>query len=53
MIIPTLSNTGILYKINRHRAYFEEQIQKHRALGYCIKILLVIAIGLICWHYAP
>ncbi len=53
MKIETLTNTSILYEINRHRDYFELQIQKRKALGYCIKILLVIAIGLICWHFAP
>ncbi len=53
MIIETMTNTSILYRINRDRQWLETQIQKRKALGYCIKILLVIAIGLICWHYAP
>ncbi len=49
----TLTTSGALYKINRHRAYFEEQIQKRRALGYCIKILVVIGIGIACWWIRP
>ncbi len=53
MKIPTLTNTSILYEINRNRDYFELQIQKQKAIGYCIQILLVIAIGIICWHFAP
>ncbi len=42
-----------LYEINRHRAQMELYIQKRKALGYCIKILLVIAIGAVCWYYHP
>ncbi len=52
-MIETITNTGILYRINRDRKWLELQIQKRRALGYCIKILLVIAIGILCWHFAP
>ncbi len=53
MIIETMTNTSILYRINRDRAWLDLQIQKRRAIGYCIKILLVIAIGIICYHFAP
>ncbi len=53
MKIKTLTNTNILWQINRHRDYLEAQIQKRKAIGYCIKILLVIAIGIVCWHFAP
>ncbi len=53
MIIPTLTNTGILWQINRHRKYLETQIQKRKAIGYCIKILVMIGIGVICWHFSP
>ncbi len=52
-MIHTLTTSGILYRINRDRQWLELQIQKRKALGYCIKILLVIAIGVIAWHYAP
>ncbi len=53
MIIETMTNTSILYRINRDRQWLEVQIQKRKALGYCIKILLVIAIGVLCYHFAP
>ncbi len=53
MIIPTLTNTGILYRINRDRQWLELQIQKNKAIGYGIKILVVIGIGIACWHFAP
>ncbi len=52
-MIPTLTNTGILHYINRHREYLEAQIQKRKAIGYVIKILVVIAIGIVCWHFHP
>ncbi len=53
MKIETLTNTGILWQINRHREYLEAQIQKRKAIGYVIKILVVIATGILCWHFAP
>ncbi len=53
MIIETMTNTGILWQINRHREYYETQIQKRKALGYAIKILIVITIGIVCWHFSP
>ncbi len=53
MIIPTLTNTGILWQIHRHREHFEAAIQKRKAIGYCIKILVVIGIGIVCWHFHP
>ncbi len=52
-MIPTLTNTGILYRINRDRHWLEVQIQKRKAIGYMIKILVVIVIGAICWHFHP
>ncbi len=52
-MIPTLTNTGILWQINRHREYYELQIQKRNAIGYAIKILVVIVIGIVCYHFAP
>ncbi len=52
-MIPTLTNTGLLWQINRHREYLEAKIQKRKAIGYVIKILVVIGIGIICWHFAP
>ncbi len=52
-MIPTLTNTGILHYINRNREYLETQIQKRKAIGYCIKILVVIGIGIVCWHFTP
>ncbi len=52
-MIHTLTTSGILYRINRDRQWLEIQIQKRRALGYCIKILLVIAIGAVCWYFTP
>ncbi len=53
MIIPTLTNTGILWQINRHRDYLEAQIQKRKAIRYVIKILVVIGIGIVCWIFHP
>ncbi len=52
-MLHTLTTNSTLYKINRYREHYENQIQKRKALGYCIKILLVIAIGLLCWHFSP
>ncbi len=52
-MIPTLTNTGILHYINRNREYLEAQIQKRKAIGYVIKILVVIAIGIVCWWIRP
>ena len=51
MKIPTL--TDYLYEIHRNKDQMLLQIQKRKALGYCIKIVLVIAIGIACWHFAP
>ncbi len=52
-MIPTLTNTGILYRINRDRQWLELQIQKRKAIGHAIKILVVIGIGIICWYFHP
>ena len=41
------------YEINRHRYEMETAIQKRKAIGYVIKILLVIAIGIVCWIIRP
>ncbi len=51
-MIDTLTTNSFLYRVNRNRLQMEIAIQKRKAIGYCIKILLVIAIGLICWQLA-
>ncbi len=53
MIIETMTNTNTLWKINRHREHFKVALQKRKAIGYCIKILVVIGIGIICWWIRP
>jgi len=53
MIIPTLSNNGFLYRVNRHRYVMELAIQKRKALGYTIAITMVVTIGVLCWIVAP
>ena len=52
MIQPLLGQ-GTLYHINRNRDRWLTEIERRKALGYCIKILLVIAIGIVCWHFHP
>ncbi len=50
---PTLQSNNALYLACRFKDEMRARIQKRKALGYCIKILLVIAIGAICWYLHP
>ncbi len=50
---PTLQSNNALYIAWRFKDEMKARIVKRRFYGYCIKILLVIAIGIVCWIFAP
>ncbi len=52
MIIPTLGR-GLLYEVNRQRAWLQLQAQKRKAFRYTIAIFTVIAIGVLAYILRP
>ncbi len=50
---PTLQSNNALYIAWRFKDEMKLRIHKRKLIGYCIKILLVISIGIVCWIVRP
>ncbi len=49
MIIETLTNTGILYRVHRDKAYLQYKMDKRRAFVLTLAIFSVVAMGVVAW----
>ncbi len=50
---PTLQSNNALYIAWRFKDEMKRREFKRKFIGHCIRFLLVISIGLICWHFKP
>ena len=48
-MIHTLTTSGYLYKVNRHRQKFLTQIEKRRAVMLCAGITACVTISTLIW----
>ncbi len=49
MIIPTLSNNGYLYAVNRHRQRWLTEMERRKAFMLMVALFAVITIGVLAY----
>jgi len=50
---PTLQSNNALYLAWRFKDQMKVYFLKRKLIGYSIRLLLVIIIGIVCWHFRP
>ena len=48
-MIPTLTNNSFLYQVNRHRAEFQDKLDKRRTFMLVCLISVCVTISTVLW----